>query len=458
LDIVGGALIEQSLFRRSLEAHPVRKEIEEILARLPTYRADLELLCRRVKEVYFSEEEYWQEKAHEDGKRLPGTSFYFDVAIDGKRMREILQEPQPSLDGLSWMQCFEASLRKTRAWLDARALTAKTVILTGGPSRMKFTHTLCSEVFPEARFQADTEPEYCIARGLAHVGRYEARATAFLEEIEKLCSSRQLDSVMRKHLPTLIGTLIDPLTDGLIENAFVPAITDWKENRIRTLQELEGLSDERGNLTGDGHIARLAKNWLKGAQGRRLVGGVTIQWVDEIQDELHEETARICRRFNIPSSAMNFDLTPDLNDFLHGKVPDMDVADLEFITAIVTLIVALIFASILGGGGWALLMHGPLGWIIGLIIGALVAIIGGETARQMVKTADIPALIRSAPFMLKSIEARCVSKRPEIRDAILKQLTDKPEAFDPLITTVRERIREELRRKAEAVLVLVGRA
>jgi hypothetical protein len=224
------------------------------------------------------------------------------------------------------------------------------------------------------------------------------------------------------------------------------------------LQDLEGFYNERGDLVRDGHIAALAKEWLKGVDGRRLVGKITIRWVDEIQEELHAETARICRKFNIPSSAMNFDLTPELDDFLSGRVPDMDVADLEFITMVVGIIVALIIASILGGGGWALLMHGPIGWIIGLIVGVVVAAIGSDSAKQMVKTADIPGLVRKAPFLLKSIASRCHEKTGEISDAIRKQLNEKPKSFDPLIATVRDRIRDELRRKAHAVLVLVGSA
>ena len=455
---LGGALIEQALFRRSLEQNPARTEFEGIFSRFPIYRTLVELRCRDVKEKYFSGEEYWQDKPAEGCEKIHGASCYYDVLVDGAQMAEILREPQPTLDGLSWIQSFETWLCKTREWLDSHGLTAKKVILTGGPSRMKFTHELCRKIFPEADFKPDTEPEFCIARGLAHVGRYEARATAFLEEIETLCSSQHLDKIMRKHLPTLIGALVDPLTDGLIQNAFVPAITDWKESRIRTLQDLEGICDEHGNVTRDGRIATLAKNWLKGADGRRLIGGVTIQWVNEIQEELHEETARICRKFNISSNAMNFDLTPDLNVFLSGKVPDMDVADLEFITNVVGIIVALVIASILGGGGWALLMHGPIGWIIGIVIGVAVAAIGGDAAKEMIKTSDILGPLRKMPFLFKSIESRCADKRPEIRDAILKQLTDKPEAFDPLIATVRERIREELRRKADAVLVLVGSA
>jgi molecular chaperone DnaK (HSP70) len=108
------------------------------------------------------------------------------------------------------MQSFREAVDEAKEKLDQQGIVPKVVLMTGGASRMKFTRELCEKIFPEPETQVrpDPEPERCIALGLARVGRWDLRATAFKEELNKLFDSKKLDELIDRHIPELIELLI----------------------------------------------------------------------------------------------------------------------------------------------------------------------------------------------------------------------------------------------------------
>ena len=147
--------------------------------------------------------------------------------------KEILNQPLPELGHHSWVRSFSDSLTEAKEKLEKLGIVPKLVLMTGGASRMKFTHLLCQEMFPEP------EPERCIAMGLARVGRWDLRAAAFQQEVNKLFTSNKLKVLLKRHILELIESLTKPLTDGLIVNAVKAGLKDWQKNKIRTLADLE---------------------------------------------------------------------------------------------------------------------------------------------------------------------------------------------------------------------------
>ncbi|NJL09898.1 MAG: hypothetical protein HC908_06065 [Calothrix sp. SM1_7_51] len=58
---LGAALIDKAIFQRILRNHPHKVELEHIFSSDPSFQNRCELVCRKVKEAYFSEPENYQE-------------------------------------------------------------------------------------------------------------------------------------------------------------------------------------------------------------------------------------------------------------------------------------------------------------------------------------------------------------------------------------------------------------
>jgi molecular chaperone DnaK (HSP70) len=310
---------------------------------------------------------------------------------------------------------------------------------------MKFTRQICEEIFPEPESQVrpDPEPERCIALGLARVGRWDLRATAFKEEVNNLTDSDKLKNLIEQHIPELINLLTKPVSDGLIESAVKPGLKDWQNNRIRTLTDLQSSIEMR------------AKQWLN-TQAHQIIKTVCIKWFNsKIQPDLAQETDPICQTFQIPTSSLRFEDGIDPN----VVNPDLSIGD-----AILADTVAFIVNLVIGGGAIAsiitLLLTGHFIWPIALVYGAAFLASGVELTKEGIKEAiqknvDIPSWSRSILLADSKINSVCEEMSSELESGLKKQLTEKQETFDQLIAKVGQELKKNLHTKAEEATILI---
>jgi molecular chaperone DnaK (HSP70) len=318
--------------------------------------------------------------------------------------------------------------------------------MTGGASRMKFTREICEEIFPEPETQVrpDPEPERCIALGLARVGRWDLRATAFKEELNKLFDSNKLNELIEGHIPELIELLTQPLSQGLIENAVKAGLKDWQNNKIRTLADLET------------SMKKEAEAWIKSDRAQQLIKDKSVTWFNsKIQPNLAQETDPICRKYQIPRSSLRFE------EGIDAAVvnPELSIGD-----AILADTVAFIVNVVIGGGTIgsiiALILTGHLTWPIVLIYGVSVLAAGVELTRSKVQQAikekvDIPSWTRSSFLNDSKIDDVCQRIKPELEEVLRKQLTENRQAFDELIGKVGQELEKALNTKAEEAVILI---
>jgi molecular chaperone DnaK (HSP70) len=352
----------------------------------------------------------------------------------------------PELGQKSWIQSFRNSVNEAKENLKQLGVIPKLVLMTGGASRMKFTHQICQEIFsePETLLRPDPEPERCIAVGLARVGRWDLRAAAFKEEVNELFESNKLKKLVERHIPELIESLTKPLAESLIENAVRPGIKDWQKNKIRTLGDLE-IS-----------MKSLAEQWLKGDIAQQIINKQCINWFNnKIQPDLAAETDPICRKFQIPRSSLRFEDSID-PAFVN---PELRIGD-----AILADTVAFIVNVVIGSGAVAsiitLILTGHLTWPIALVYGASVMAAGMELNRKGVQEAiktnvDIPGWLRSSFLSDKKIDDMCQQIRPELEKVFREQLTANQEAFDQLIEKVGDGLQKALTTKVQEAVILI---
>ncbi|MCL6750211.1 Hsp70 family protein [Nostoc sp. CCCryo 231-06] len=452
---LGASLIDKAIFARTLANHEQKALLEKVFKEYPHHQARCELACRKAKEDYFSNEQLYNDpESFARGFESINEQIYFIPQVNKLMMEEILNQPLPELEHHSWVRSFNDSLTEAKEKLEKLGIVPKLLLMTGGASRMKFTHFLCQEMFPEPEtlLRPDPEPERCIALGLARVGRWDLRAAAFKEEVNKLFTSNTLKGLIERHIPELIESLTKPLTDGLIVNAVKPALKDWQKNKIRTLADLETSLISR------------AEQWLKSdASGNvsderavQIINHQCASWFsNKIQPDLAAQTDPICRKFQIPRSSLRFQDSIDPN-FVN---PELRVGD-----AILAETVGFIVNVVIGGGTVAsiitLILTGHLTWPIALVYGASVMAAGMELNRksvqEVIKTnVDVPSWVRSTFLSDKKIDDMCEQIKPDLEKALQEQLTADQEAFDKLISKVEQGLQKTLSSKVQSCIILI---
>lgn len=443
---LGAALIDKAIFARTLANHEQKALLEEVFEEYPHHQARCELACRKAKEDYFSNESLYSDpQSFARGFESINEQIYFIPQVNRLVMEEILNQPLPELGHKSWIQSFSEAVREAKEKLDKLGIP-KVLLMTGGASRMKFTRQICEEIFPEpdSQVRPDPEPERCIALGLARVGRWDLRATAFKEEINLLCDSQKLKELISRHIPDLIQLLTKPLSDGLIENAVKPGLQDWQNNKIRTLSDLESSMKSQ------------AEQWLKSNQAQQIINTVCVTWFNsKIQPELAAETDPICRKFQIPRSSLRFE------DGIDPTVvnPELSIGD-DILAAALAVIVNLVIAGGAIGSIIALLLTGHLIWPIVLVYGAAVLGEGVRLNKESIEDAikkqvDVPSWIRPISLGNQKINSMVEKMNPELEAGLREQMTQKREAFEELIGKVGQELKKNLYNKAEEAIILI---
>ncbi|HBB34046.1 MAG TPA: hypothetical protein DDZ80_29615 [Cyanobacteria bacterium UBA8803] len=444
---LGASLIDKAIFARTLTQHEDRALLERVFEDYPHHQARCELACRKAKEDYFSNEQvYSHPQSFARGFESINEQIYFIPQVNKAIAQEILNQPLPELGHKSWIESFREAVTEARAKLDQQSLVPKVLLMTGGASRMAFTRQICQEIFPEPETQVrpDPEPERCIALGLARVGRWDLRVAAFKKEINQLFESNQLKNLVERHIPELIERLSQPLSAGLIENAVKPSLTDWRNNRIRTLADLES------TMTGQ------AQQWMGCDRARQIVNTQCINWFNsKIQPELAQETDPICRKFQIPRSSLRFE---------EGIDPGMVNPELSLGDAILADTVMFIVNLVIGGGTIgsiiALILTGHLTWPIALVYGVSVLAAGVEITRSRTQEAikekiDVPSWSRSILLSDSKLDSICEQMHPELEKALREQLAENQKTFDELIGRVGQELKAALTAKAEEAIILI---
>lgn len=444
---LGASLIDKAIFAKILANHEEKALLEQVFEDYPHHQARCEIACRKAKEDYFSNEAlYTHPQTFARGFESINEQIFFIPQVNRLVMEEILNQPLPELGDKSWMQCFREAVSEAKEKLDQQGIVPKVVLMTGGASRMKFTRQICEELFGELETQVrpDPEPERCIALGLARVGRWDLRAAAFKEEINKVFDSKKLKELIEKHIPELIELLTKPLSEGLIEHAIKLSLKDWRNNKIRTLADLESA------------MKRQAEEWIESDRTRQIIKNQSVTWFNsKIQPDLAQETDPICRKFQIPRSSLRFE---------EGIDPSVVNPELSIGDAILAETVAFIVNVVIGGGTigsiLALILTGHLTWPIVLVYGVSVLAAGVELTRSKVQKAikekvDIPSWSRSSFLNDSKIDDICERIKPELEEVLRKQLSENREAFDELIGKVGQELKKALNTKAQEAVILI---
>ncbi len=436
---LGAGLLDEAILEYVLERFERHEELEAIFRRFPHYRAVCELTCRRVKEQYFSAESRYLEEPATESLKIPSRPpMYFDVEFRQEDMQNILK--QPLLRGKSWPNAYRDEL--IAAHEKVKEHPPGLVFLTGGASRMEFTRQIAQEIFPKALIIRGREPELTIAKGLAWAGRIDRKAEAFQREIDAFLNSGKLKYLLSSRLPNLLGLLAERMAYALPEEVVIPAFKDWQRGKLKTLADLEQAIEQR------------AEEWLQDPSNVHYFNTPVQSWFfQKVMPYLEKHIHPLCDKYNIPRTAFS----PPAQTAWQGKVSASLVTNrlrvfdgLNF----TGVVVSILMANMLGGGGLALLMQGPVGLILGFVIGIMAFAVSRSQTDAWLKNMDFPLLLRRIETV-KSVSKKLHQKAPDIQAEILRSLEQDVETLEKVSTEIDASLKMALQEAVRKATLLI---
>lgn len=445
---LGGGLIDRLLWERNLCRSRHERRLREILKKCPQYAARCELEARKVKEMYFTRLN--QQKSAGAGRFLTpcesSVKIYYtsppitvDIRCEEEDMRAVLNAPLPELQGHSYLESYRSTLLQAKKRM-CNALP-QMILLTGGASRMEFIGRMAADAFPQAAVLHGSEPEFSIARGLCYALRIDRKTLLFQADVRRLIESSAVEDVLRARMDVLLREIAGVISAEIIERCAPDAFHRWKQGALPTIEALGG------------EIERQVVQSLESGPARERIEQATRAWLDGLRPELEKLTDPVCVRYGLPLASLRLPSALAL-DAASLRLETGGMVDLRLMRAVVDVAVASIVAALLGGGGVALLMSGPLGLVISFVIGLAVSRIGTGLAQQHVERANLPAFLRVF-FTEGAFERGLNARRAEMEARLLTQLLADTRAGERIVSDVSGAIERQLDQLADEARLMI---
>ena len=411
---LGGGVLDELILERAIAASPDRAQLERVMRESDAWHSYCELEARRLKEKYFTSEEKWRTSP----LTKPITVCYdetlmLDLRLDGGSMDRIIHMPTPALGGRSFMDSLNDAL--TAAVMAAKACPPEVVILTGGASRMAFFRDACQQAFSGSLVVICPEPECSIARGLAYAGRVDEHLAVFRSEIASIAKGERLSSLVGARVHELYAPLAAALYETAREEA-IKAVRLWRRGGVKTIDELDDVLE-----------VSLQKAF-SGDRIRARIEGELREWLDDLMQQLEGELLALCMRCGVPPERMSL-TSAQVDANLGGvSISLLDAMGMDVISGLMGVVLAVLGASVCGGGGIALVGAGPLGVVVGVVAGVLLTIVGKSSVEKMIRQAQLPLLMRQL-VTDNAVLHGLNRQRGEIERAVISALADPRNGF-----------------------------
>ncbi|MBQ8150458.1 MAG: Hsp70 family protein [Clostridia bacterium] len=413
---LGGGLLDAELLRLAVEQSRDREAIKRVFAESKSWYSYCELEARRIKEAYYSRLSKDPTACIKKQLRVCYDGIQkLNLQLDAAQADAITRRPLSVLGGRSFAQAIDDALANAARITSDRP--PRLLLLTGGASRMPFFREACKAAFPEAVVVCCPEPEFSIAKGLAYAGWIDENLRAFRKAIDTEISESRINRVVQQALPELTPRVVNALVDLLMDEAALPVFRDWQHGRLRTLNDMNTAMQKR--------MAEVLSSPIT----EEALAPVIHKWLEGLTPKLQAMVDPICDRYEVPRKEMQLNLTASGN----GQV-DFTAKELmrfPFIGTILGLIISVIVGLLCGGGGLALIASGPLGFLAGAVIGAIVSLFGWNFLSDALLKANVPLLMRR---LNSEKQLSSDTTRQKLREAIDRELNSGNSSFLQQVT------------------------
>ncbi len=435
---LGGGIMDELLLEESIRLSPDPAAVRRALENSPPWRSYCEFAARRLKEQYFSDEEYWRDNDCSKRVRIlsePGAQL--TLRMDERIADRVLNRGAEQLEGRSFKQAFCESLAELRRKMDGQL--PELLFLTGGVSKLPAIRDWCAAEFSEAVVITGAEPEFSVSRGLAWSGRIDEELREFRREVEELIDSSAVERIVGARIEDLYRKIVEAMVEPILRSVAVPVFDRWRSGEIRRLSDIDGV------------MQREIEAWLHSDEAQALLVRPIAEWLKPVAYDVEEKTMPICVRHNVPYRAMSLNSYFSLSD-IDIRIDAREVFAVEELTWLINTIISIIVGLICGGSGLALVSSGISGIVVGAIASLLLLFLGKDKLQQAFMNADIlkpmRKLVPKAHF-----EARIEKLTEEVKSNFYSNLENEKNAeiAARLAAEISEQIEQCLAKMAEIV-------
>ena len=441
---LGGGIMDEILLEESVAASFDTERIRKIFSENEAWRTYCEFAARRLKEKYFSDEEYWKKEPLTQtvtirAQLIPAR---LKLSMSPEIADKLINKKVDRLGRRSFKEVFTDSLRQVRQAISDRQ--PELIFMTGGVSRLTAIRDWCREIFPEAVVICGSEPEFSVAKGLAYCGKIDEELREFKADIAALIDSTAVEDLVEKNIDVLYRSTVDNIVDPILEKVALPVIDRWRDGAIDRLADIDQIMEKE------------IDEYLHSAEGRELLARSVAAWLKSISYGLEEHTMPICVRHNVPYSALSLNTYLSLSD-IDIRVEAKSLFAVEEITWLIDAIVSVVVGLLCGGSGLALIASGIQGILIGFVISALVLALGKDHMQGAFLKMNIPHPLRR--LMPKSyLRSRADKISSEVKKNLYEKLEHEKneEITEHLISDISQQIERCLTKMAEVVEIPLG--
>jgi len=440
---LGGGIMDEILLEEAVRSSEEPEAIREVFRNSEPWQSYCEFGARRLKEKYFSDEDYWRENPCTESILIrSGRPLRLKLSMDPTMADRLLNQKVERLDNRSFKEVFLKSLEDVRAHISGEQ--PELLFLTGGVSKLPAIKGYCRSVFPESVVITGTEPEFSVSKGLAYCGRIDEELREFREELEQLKNSSSVENIVAARINDLYHSVVDALVEPILNKAALPVFERWRDGEIRRLTD------------ADPELQREIEAFLHTDEAREILMRPIAAWLKPVSDALEEYTVPICVKHHVPYTALSLSSYLSASD-IDIKIDAKNVFPVEELTWLIDSIITLIVSLLCGGSGLALISSGPTGLIAGATVSILVLVMGKTKMEQALLAADIPKPVRKL-VPRGAFRNRMDSMSSTIKTGFYESLEgEKNEAItERLVEEISGQIEQCLTRMAEVVEIPLG--
>ena len=400
---LGGGIMDELLLEEGVRASKDEKKLRAVFKESEAWKNYCEFAARRLKEKYFSDEDYWRTSdCTQNVQVYYDTPIRLTLRINETIADRILNQGAPQLDGRSFREVFTQSLRDTRKNIDGEL--PELIFLTGGVSKLSHVADWCREVYPESVIITEIQPEFSVSRGLAWCGKIDEELRDFLKDLQNFIDSTTVERIVSEQIDGLYMRAVDTLTKPILENAVEPVAA-----------------------------------WLK-----------TLAFV------LEEYTVPICVKHNVPYRALSLSSYLAISE-IDIHLDTKNFFQIEQITWLIDAIISILVGLLCGGSGIAIISTGLPGIVTGAVVSLLVLFLGKNRMQNALLQAKIPGPVRKL-FPKRYFDTHIQEITDDVRANFYESLEKEKNAeiSDRLVDEISQQIEDCLTKMAKVVEIPLG--
>jgi molecular chaperone DnaK len=354
------------------------------------------------------------------------------------RLASAIRNPKSAIDLIDW---FRTTLSHGLAEQGIETRTISRVILAGGSSQWPFVADVVTDTLgvEQSRLMRSDRPYAVIAQGLSILPALQKKFDATREEL-------------RHDLPRFCRTQVRPLvvkvTDSYVAGVAADVTTEVFDKVIRPI--LEEFRQKGGSVKGlrDAISGQVKANEAK---LREIIEGRMRTLRLGLPGELNELLREWFGSYGLSvgdKPLAEAQQTGAGQDLVPPSTPDLYGSIMDVVGWFVVALAATVGGAISGGGGLHLLAAGPVGWIIGAVLVAVVAFLavryGTARAKELADTWNAPAWVARSILLPSRITSMRADFQTRLEQTLRQETASLQGELESRIRTLTENQVESL--------------